>query len=271
MKSEVFYGQRFWSYFKYDLTQMWRNHVKAAVGIGLAGLIAYFVSVLFNLVFEGEWMGPSLGFRFAVFVVAAAAFELYQTRTYGYLTDKRKGSSWLMVPASTFEKWLSMMLITLILMPLLFLFSSALVDSVLCWLDPTMEKSMLSVLSGGLQELSNGIASVNGEYMTTWDMGVLGWPALVGLWTSLLFWLLCGLCFRRNKILGGFVVLLGVSILTSSFTGISMLSNMEADFDDFASAEAAIRSIINIATIIEAFVAAGLAGGIFWRLKTLKH
>ena len=30
MKSEVFNGSRFWNYFKYDLVQMWRNHMKAA-------------------------------------------------------------------------------------------------------------------------------------------------------------------------------------------------------------------------------------------------
>ena len=39
MTSEVFNGQRFWTYFKYDLTQMWRNHVKAAILIGFSGLI----------------------------------------------------------------------------------------------------------------------------------------------------------------------------------------------------------------------------------------
>ena len=106
MTNEIFQGQRFWTYFKYDFIQMWRNHVKAAVGIGLAGLIAYFVVVLFNLTFNGTWQGPGIGGRFVVFVLAATALELYYTRIYGYLTEKRKGSAWLMLPASTFEKCL---------------------------------------------------------------------------------------------------------------------------------------------------------------------
>ena len=270
MKSTVFNGQRFWSYFKYDLTQMWRNHVRAAIGIGLAGLIAYFVVVLFNLVFEGVWQGPGLAGRFVVFGIAAFAFELYQTRTYGYLTDKRKGSAWLMLPASTFEKWLSMMLMTLILLPILFLLSSGLVDSFLCLVDPTIGKSMLSVLGGGLKELNENLIVVNGEYMTDWNAGIMLWPALVGLWTSLLFFLLCGLCFKRNKILGGFVILFVVSVVFSSITGIQMADRME-EYEDFATAETAIRHIINTATLIEAFVVAGLAGGVFYRLKTLKH
>ena len=41
MKSETFNGSRFWNYFKYDLIQMWRNHMKAALGISLAGLVLY--------------------------------------------------------------------------------------------------------------------------------------------------------------------------------------------------------------------------------------
>lgn len=270
MKSEVFNGSRFWTYFKYDLMQMWRNHVKAAIGIGLAGLAGYFVAVIFNLIIDAEWQGPSLVYRFIVFSLAALAFELYQTRTYGYLTEKRRGSAWLMMPASTFEKWLSMMLITLILLPVLFLASSALVDAVLCLADPTMEKSMLTVLSGGFKELSEGLLEINDEYMTNWSVGVLGWPFVVSLWTNLLFWLLCGVCFKRNKILGGFVIMLGLSIALSSFTSINMRGEM-IGYHDVASAEAGIRSLMNWFTAIEAIVAAGLAGGIFWRLKNLKH
>lgn len=270
MKNEIFNGSRFGTYFKYDLVQMGRNHVKAAIGIGLAGLFGYLAAVMFHLVFNGVWQGPSLMFRFVVFALAAVAFELYQTRTYGYLTDKRKGSAWLMIPASTFEKWLSMMIITLILLPILFLASTVLVDSFLCLVDPTMEKSMLSILGGGLKELSDNLVQVNDEYMTNWNVSVFGWPALVGLWTNLLFWLLCGLCFKRNKILGGFVILFVVSLAVSTFAGVSVMDNVE-EYEDFAMAEAAIRHMITIATLIEAFVAAGLAGGIFYRLKTIKQ
>ena len=110
MTNEIFQGSRFWAYFKYDLTQMWRNHVKAAVGLGLAGLIIYFVVVLFNLTFNGTWQGPGISGRFVTFFLASAALELYYTRIYGYLTDKRKGSAWLMLPASTVEKWVSMLI-----------------------------------------------------------------------------------------------------------------------------------------------------------------
>ena len=143
MKSEVFNGQRFWSYFKYDFTQMWRNHVKAAIGIGLSGLILYVITVGFNLIFGNGWQGPGLAARLVVFIVAFTALELYQTRTYGYLTDKRKGSAWLMNPASTFEKWLSMMLMTILVLPFLFLGVYFVSDLLVAAFDPTTGESIL--------------------------------------------------------------------------------------------------------------------------------
>ena len=54
MKSETFNGSRFWNYFKYDLVQMWRNHMKAALGISLAGLVLYVVVISWNLVFHQD-------------------------------------------------------------------------------------------------------------------------------------------------------------------------------------------------------------------------
>ena len=52
--NQVFSFQRFWTYFKYDLTQMWRNHSKAAILIGGASAIFYVTWLLFSLVFTQE-------------------------------------------------------------------------------------------------------------------------------------------------------------------------------------------------------------------------
>ena len=70
---------------------MLRNHMRAAIGIGLSGLIVYVIVVGFCLLFNGEWTGPGIKARFMVFYVASVILQLYQTRTYGYLTEKRKG------------------------------------------------------------------------------------------------------------------------------------------------------------------------------------
>ncbi|MBQ6952848.1 MAG: hypothetical protein IJP81_02940, partial [Bacteroidales bacterium] len=154
MQNEVFNGSRFWNYFKYDATQMVRNHMRAAIGIGLSGLIVYVIVVGFCLLFNGEWTGPGIKARFMVFYVASVILQLYQTRTYGYLTEKRKGSAWLMLPASTFEKWLSMILMTLIVIPVLFLVVSLTTDALVAALDPTVGNSLLYSFSHGMRDIS---------------------------------------------------------------------------------------------------------------------
>ena len=272
MTNEIFQGSRFWAYFKYDLTQMWRNHVKAAVGIGLSGLIVYFVVVLFNLTFNGNWQGPGISGRFVTFFLASAALELYYTRIYGYLTEKRKGSAWLMLPASTMEKWVSMLIMACIVLPVLFFCASFLVDGVLCALDPTLGKSMASVLAGGWQEFVNNLTDVNSEYTLTLNVAPLAWGILLSTWGNLLYFLLCGICFKRNKIIGAFAIAFGLSILSSIFMssfGLSLVENL--DVDDIAMAEANINRLFVWVNTISAIFAAVMVGGIYWRLKTIKQ
>ena len=79
MKNEVFNGSRFWTYFKYDLMQMWRNHVKAAILIGFSGLILYVLGISFNALIDKVWQAPSFSARAVVFMIALFALELYQT------------------------------------------------------------------------------------------------------------------------------------------------------------------------------------------------
>lgn len=269
MTNEVFSGQRFWSYFKYDLTQLWRNHMKAAVGIGLSGLIAYIVVITFNLIINGTWSGPALGGRFSVFAIAFTVLELYQTRTYGYLTEKKQGSAWLMMPASTFEKWLSMIIITVLVLPLVFLLVSLTVDGLLSIIDPTVGTSMLASLDHGLQELGGGLVDVNTEYATTWSVGAFIPVLFVSMCVNFLFFLLCGLIFKKNKIVWAFVV---IFILSTILSILSVSFDLNVDVaDDFAAAEQQIRGFLNRTTALLALAAAALAGGIFYRLKTLKH
>lgn len=272
MNNQVFSGSRFWNYFKYDFTQMWRNHVKASIGIGLSGLILYVISVGFNLIFGGGWDGPNLGIRYGVFILAFTALELYQTRTYGYLTDRRKGSAWLMNPASTFEKWLSMILMTIIILPILFLGVYLLSDLLVASLDPTVGHSILHSIGSGFRDLTSEIVDVNVDYNTNWSVWAFLPVFIIGFMTNFLFFLLCGLIFKKNKILGGFVIVFLISTLFSVvFSLIGLNTNVNIEVDDFAQAEIYIRKVLTITTWVSAIIGIGLAGGIFWRLKTLKH
>lgn len=272
MKNEVFNFQRFWNYFKYDFTQMWRGHVKAAVGIGLMGLIFYFLFNTFHLILsKGDWQGPSLNARLFVFGLAGFALTLYVTRIYGYLTDRRKGSAWLMNPASTFEKWVSMLIMTLIVIPCAFLGSSLLVDSVITLADPTVDKSIISSFQNIIKDINENLVSVNNDYMTTWSIGTFTGIGIAAECVELLYFLLCGITFRKYKILGAFGIILGLSFIAPLVVSFMPIGSNDISFEDPAAAEQYFRHIMTTATIIAWAIAACLAGGVFWRLKTLKH
>lgn len=270
MQNEVFNGSRFWNYFKYDATQMVRNHMRAAIGIGLSGLIVYVIVVGFCLLFNGEWTGPGIKARFMVFYAASVILQLYQTRTYGYLTEKRKGSAWLMLPASTFEKWLSMILMTLIVIPVLFLVVSLTTDALVAALDPTVGNSLLYSFSHGMRDISGQLININGEYNTSWSVHFLLPSMIVAFCANYLFFLLCGILFKKHKILSAFVIIFVVSSLFSIVASLLDI-NTNVEVNDFAEAELFIRSIFNTVTWVSGLIAVGLAGGIFYRLKTLKH
>ena len=133
--NEIFDFKRFWTYFKYDLKQMWRNHSKAAIMIGGASAIFYVIWVLCSLVFAQHWSSPVIYARIGVFFLAFTILELYMVRAYGYLTEKKAGSSWLMIPASKAEKFVSMILMVCIVIPLLFFVAYALIDGVLALVE----------------------------------------------------------------------------------------------------------------------------------------
>lgn len=268
MKSEVFSGQRFWSYFKYDATQMWRNHVKAALGIGLFGLFFYFIAVTFGLILGDGWDGPNIATRFVVFIIAFTILELYQTRTYGYLTEPKRGSAWLMVPASAFEKWLSMTLMTLVVIPVAFLLVYFASDALIALVDPTVGRSMIASIANGMTDVIDEVLRVNGEYDTDWSLWMLAPSAILGFCVNFQYFLLCGLVFRKHKILGGFLILLGLSIVLSAVTSfLTFNTEVEVTPENIDM----VRTYLHGFNWIVGLIAVGLAGGIFWRVKTLNH
>ncbi len=273
MKNETFSFGRFRNYFKFDLKQMWRNHSRPAIFIGGMELIIYLIWVLLGLVFSGgEWHGPSVAARICILVLAFAVLELYQTRTYGYLTQRKQGSSWLMVPASSTEKFVSMLLITLLVIPVLFLVVFLSVDALISLADPTVGPSIVGFLSSGIQQAFSQLEPEDVSLFLDMSGGHLTWLLVLGFIVNFLYWLLCGLCFKRYKILGGIALVLGVEIVLSILgsTLIPGLSEQLVSLDE-GSARQAVNHFLGWVVALSAALAVGLGGGIFYRIKTIKH
>lgn len=276
MTNEVFSFPRFGKYFKYDITQMWRNNGKAVIMLGGISLIVYLIWVIFSLVFTGTWQGPEIAVRAAVIVVGWIILICYQTRTYGYLTEKRAGSSWLMVPASTLEKVLSMLLITVILQPLAYFCAYLLVDGLLALLDPTVGTALIASVGPAATEVHEALNEgvVQGFEVHLWMFFI---PVILQAMYNLMYFLLCGITFKKWKLIGAFAVLIGISIVSTLFFSLFAWGDwvdklqMIKDMDDPVNVINFANVMLSVLTSVNFLIFLLMGTGIYYRIKTLKH
>ena len=103
--NNVFDIKRFGKYFMYDLNNARGNYAVSALVIGLLPLILLVFTVIFSLLFDGE-VRPIM-FPMKVTILVCAFFICMLSgpvKLYGSLTERKSGSDWLMLPASSFEK-----------------------------------------------------------------------------------------------------------------------------------------------------------------------
>jgi hypothetical protein len=271
--NETFNFSRFWTYFKYDLKQMWRNHSKAAILIGGASAIFYVVWLLCSLVFAQHWTTPPIAARLVILILAFAILELYQVRTYGYLTEKKAGSAWLMIPASKAEKYVSMLLVSLIVIPLLFFVVYFLIDGFLSLVDPTYGKALLTGAVGAYKGAIESLSALSDVSPISFSSPGLWFYTIIGCFCNFLYFLLCGICFKKNKLVAAIAILFGISLLFSLISGAflpSFVKNISDSLDETQLTEWVVR-MMNISMAVTCIITVGLAWGVWRRIKTIQH
>lgn len=272
MINNTFSFNRFWNYFQYDLKQLWRNNGKAVIVLGFLSVFSYLVWVIFSLIFTGEWHAPGVSARVSFFVLGWFILMLYNTRSYGYLTEKRAGSAWLMIPASTLEKFVSMMVITIIVLPLAYVVSYLLLDGAISLLDPTAGDAIVTGAAPMLEAIGEGLEAAGVAGLEI-NLGLFLIPIILQAIGNLLYFLLCGICFKKWKLVGAFVLLLGASMV---FTPISVGLVMHGwapmvEIADSVQAMELLNNALNWGTLLDALMVLGFGAGIYYRIKTLKH
>ncbi len=278
--NETFSAGRFFRFFLFDNKQIWSRNTRAVVTFGGLGIILYVVTVLLGLIFTQEWNGPSLWARVFTLAFASLVLVFYQTRTYGYLTEPKAGSAYLMLPASRLEKFISMMVITLIELPLAFFGIYLCVDGLIALIDPTVEGAIITNISN-IYSSFNQFVSSNAEAV---DLGIGAAGLTFQFWVDtciyLLYFLLCGICFKKHKIASGLAILIGLSLLITILFGVSIhaglfngITRMLQGLSDapVEKTTSLINWIVNSGFVLNGLTVIGLATGIYFRIKTLKH
>lgn len=267
---------RFRKYFVYDLKRQWKNIGMLMLIFALFPIIFYMIYMFFAAMFDGGLMkffigleidGPAGGTRFGVFAVMSTIFVmLFPSRAYGEITNKAKGSEWLMLPASRLEKFTSMMLISLIVIPLVYVVVYFLSDAFVCLLDKSCGDSLMSFRINKEIGSSDFVIPANGFWILA--------SSIVG---NAIVFLLGGLIFKKWKVVGTVLVLFALQMVFSGLLSV-FITNADLDWWGNWFADWTIRHADSIDIWLNAFInfwlllILAICGTWSWfRIKRLQH
>jgi len=263
--SNVFNFKRFLTYFKWDFHSACCNYGLSMLLCGSLPLIIFALSQLFSLVVSGHWFESSNNAIWSIaFVTAILVVTLtLPVKCYGRITEKRYGSEWLMIPASTLEKTLSVFIMMCIVAPLalfvLLLFWNVLLSSVF---PLYFGKSLFVTLNPAFVN-----SPVSPAFLVTCI--VLGW------FNNILTFTLGAVCFRKSKVVRTVLVSTAVTFVVSYL----MLALIGHTFDisgiNFSigpdDPPYVIRSFVRGCCIVSSLVSLALLSAIYFRLRTIKQ
>ena len=267
---------RFGKYFVYDLKRQWKNIGMLMLIFSLFPIIFYMIYMFFAAMFDGGLMkifigleidGPAGGTRFGVFAVMSTIFVmLFPSRAYGEITNKAKGSEWLMLPASRLEKFTSMMLISLVVIPLVYVVVYFLSDAFVCLLDKSCGDSLMSFRINKEIGSSDFVIPANGLWILA--------STIVG---NAIVFLLGGLIFKKWKVVGTALVLFALQMVFSGLLS-AFITNADLEWWGNWFADWTIRHADSIDIWLNAFInfwlllILAICGTWSWfRIKRLQH
>lgn len=270
--NKIFSFKRFGRYFTFDLKNAVNTFGLSLLIMCCLPIILLILRNVFSLVFSGTIAFPSLAERMSLFSIALMIMMIASpVKIYGGLTEKKYGSSWLLIPASRVEKFISMLLICLIVVPVAYLIVYLGVDGILSLLIKDYSPSII-----GSDALRSFMSFSTPEEL---PFEMVGGPSLYffgSMAATILIFLLGGLCFKKGKvaktILALFIIMMVVGLI--AFVGVvKSPEHLEALVEraDVMDPEKIASSLSAWSWIINILLFGGLGTAIYFRLKTLKH
>lgn len=267
---------RFGKYFVYDLKRQWKNIGMLVLIFALSPVIFYMLYMFFAALFDGGLMklfsgmsidGPSIWVRFGMAAVMITIFVmLFPSRAYGEITDKAKGSEWLMLPASRLEKYVSMMLVTLLVIPIMYIVVYLLSDGLVCLFDKSCGGALMSFRINDLLRTTDIIIPANGL-----------WIIIANTVQYAIIFLLGGLIFKKWKVVGTVLVLFALQMVFSGLLS-AFITNADLEWWGNWLNDWTIRHADNLDLWLNAFInlwlllILAICGTWSWfRIKRLQH
>lgn len=269
--NNTFEIKRFGNYLLHDIRTAVADSGLALVIIGAMPIFQYFIPQAFSLIFSGHAMEMGAWGKIPAYLSALVfAGIFFPTKHYGGLTEKRQGSDWLMLPASTLEKWFSMLLLTCVIVPAVLLAELIATDG------------LMSLIFGGTYgatAISSIVAKIPqfwGEFSTDAGKLFISWPVAVWLsWCEgVLFFAFGAMIFKKSKVVKTFLLAFVLGMVITAITAGVMkmigMNGMHIDTSDFTE-EGIIRAVNWIVFAVYFVWFAAQDAVLYIRMKTLKH
>lgn len=251
---------RFGRYFAYDIRRAWYNCGISALCVGLFPIIAYIFGILFYLVGVTEF--PTVHVTAVMIPIAVIFYVLFfPGKLYGEVTDRRAGSNYLMLPASRCEKFTSMLLMLILVLPLAISVIFCISDLLLS-IIPTYGGTLWSMIDSLNIVSSNPKIEGNGTLFTETLFALTVFEQFANF---VLFFLLGALIFKRKKT--GKTILCYMLIMTILILIIIFAANLVGNYD--VSYDMSDRRLAIISNVINLAVAVLLGFFVYRRLKKI--
>ncbi len=204
MKNDIFNINRFGRYLMTDVRNAVSNYGISILVMATLGLSCNVFAGLFNMIVSDGWQGMGIYVRTALFLIAITVTLLSApSKLYGHITEKKAGSAFLTLPVSTLEKTLSMVIVSCILVPAVFVIVYLSIDLIVCACDSTCGRSLVEAVTTFKVEILDGMRVSMAELSVVMNNPealvnpLLYIDDIIGV--SLLF-LLGALLFKKSKI-----------------------------------------------------------------------
>lgn len=268
--NNIFDIKRFGNYLLYDLRRAKNNYGYSMLVLGLMPFIMFGITEFFSMISGNGVIEFADPLKFVAVAVASIVIMLsFSAKVYGYVTEKRAGSDFLMLPASTLEKWISMLLITCVAAPVVMYLLLFLSDGALSLFFPNVYGSSI-VKMDFMKGVIEGLTSLREEgiYVNFFALFALDWIV------NILTFTLGAICFKKAKVAKTLLCVFVLGMIFSAMFAI-FLGNGSLDVDWLLShfntpdhAVSAINTTMNITIITQLVI---LLGGTYYRLRSIKH
>ncbi len=298
MKNNIFNFRRFGKYFTSDIRTCTANYGLSLLTMAVLTPIATYALISgFIYLMGGSWQGPEVPTRaFIFFMMAVCLVVTMPVKCYGKLTEKQYGSFWLTLPASRLEKFISMIIITCIIAPIVGFSIYLGIDAIICAIDPTCGEGLMATGINYFRNVSEFIEEIGGELTLnfgneqipvedrTLSMDILRqinnpWLYIDDFFGMSLPFLLGAIYFKKGKTVKTFLALAVIGTAASALM-VPVMKEWAMKIAESYDADMLVYNMLNnglfrnfalIDTISDTLVNLAILTGIWFRIKTLKH